>query len=411
MFLPNHLMDKIVIVYGSLNSIPSPEGAAPAKVIVDTVKHLDKDKFQVLSHFNKNLDPATYDTAIYKHIKPSLSDKLYLIWFKLQYNYTIRRELFITAQDSQLLYFIAVSRYIKRKGYKKIIVHVSTGLVAMIKHFNRDCEVVFYHHGTSLHTKLTESQWQVLLKNTIAIFGVNQAAATMANAHFKTQLPLNHYYKITNGVDQAVAPIKSEPTATGFKILFSGRICKEKGVLELIKAFKILKDKKLDVELIIAGHVGTKRGLEAANKYLESCKRYIAEHNIWVNFKGFLSQLELFELYNRVNVMVLPTDPKLSLEGMPLCLLEAMAMAKPLIGTNVGGNPEVIEDGVNGFLVYNEENYAAEIAEKIERIYLNKDLEKRLAENALKRYKEEFTTEKMGMHFLEALKHIGYVSK
>ena len=101
----------------------------------------------------------------------------------------------------------------------------------------------------------------------------------------------------------------------------------------------------------------------------------------------------------------------LSLEGMPLSLLEAMAMAKPLIATNAGGNPEVIEDGVNGFLVYSKENYAAEIAEKIERIYLNKDLEKRLAENALKRYKEEFTTEKMGMHFLEALKEIGYVGK
>ncbi|WP_417558560.1 glycosyltransferase family 4 protein [Mesoflavibacter zeaxanthinifaciens] len=404
-------MDKIIIVYGSLNSIPSPEGAAPAKVIVDTVKHLDKDKFQVLSHFNKNLDPATYDTSLYKHINPSISDKLYLIWFKLKYNYAKRRELFITAQDSQLLYFIAVSRYIKRKGHKKIIVHVSTGLVAMIKHFNRDCEVVFYHHGTSLHTKLTESQWQVLLKNTIAIFGVNQAAATMANVHFKTKLPLNHYYKIANGVDQAVAPIKSEPTAPGFKILFSGRICKEKGVLELIKAFKILKDKQLDVELIIAGHVGTKRGLETGAAYLERCKEYISQNHLTIEFTGFLEQPSLYQLYEQVNVLVLPTDPKVYLEGMSLSLLEAMSMGKPLIGTNAGGTPEVIEDGVNGFLVYNEENYAAEIAEKIESIYLNKDLEKHLAENALKRYKEEFTTKKMGMHFLEALKEIGYVGK
>jgi glycosyltransferase involved in cell wall biosynthesis len=162
--------------------------------------------------------------------------------------------------------------------------------------------------------------------------------------------------------------------------------------------------------LIIAGHVGTKRGLEAGNIYLETCKQYIGEHNLKVNFTGFLSQSELYQWYEKVNVLVLPTDPKVYSEGMSLSLLEAMSMGKPLIATNAGGNPEVIQDGHNGFLVYGTENYASEIAEKVEHIYLNKDLEKSMINNAFERYEENFTTKKMSINFEAALKEIGLLN-
>lgn len=404
-------MDNILIVYGSLNSVPSPEGAAPAKVIVDTVKHLDKNIFQVLSNHNETLDSATYDTTLFQHVKLTVADKLFLLLLKLRYRYWQKKERFITAQDPQLLYFIGASRYIKKNGFKKVIVHVSPGLVQMVKMFNPKAQIVFYHHGTSLHTKLSESQWERMLKNTVAIFGVNQAAATLANAHFKTKLPAKHYYKIANGVDCVKVSKNNQFSTDSFKILFSGRICKEKGVLELIKAFKILREKEYKIELIIAGHVGTKSGLEAGNNYLEKCKHYIRKHNLAVNFTGFLSHPELFGLYEKANILVLPTDPKVSSEGMSLSLLEAMSLGKPLIATNVGGNPEVIENGHNGFLIYCSENYAEEIAEKIEQLYLNIDLEKNMSANAVKFYEANFTTEKMSANFEKALKEIGFLTK
>ncbi|MDN3725291.1 glycosyltransferase family 4 protein [Aequorivita sp. SDUM287046] len=378
---------------------------------MDTVKHLNKEKFQVLSSSNHTLDPATYDSSIFHHVKPTLIDRYFLLLLKIKYRYWQKKERFITAQNQQLLYFIAASRFIKKRGYKKVIVHVSPGLVQMVKLINPNCKVVFYHHGTSLHTKLSESQWQRLLKNTVAIFGVNQAAGDLANAHFKAKLPSKHYFKIANGVDLIAHPKNHQLYKESFKILFSGRICKEKGVLELIKAYKILIDKNYDVSLIIAGHVGTKRGLQAGGMYLATCKQYISEHNLEVSFTGFLSQSELIQFYANVNILVLPTDPKLSLEGMPLSILEAMAMGKPVIATNVGGIPEVIQDEDNGFLVYGIESYAKEIAEKIEKLYLDKDLEKSMVKNALNIYKENFTAKKMSETFLEALQEIGYVQK
>lgn len=402
-------MDKILIIYGSLNSVPSPEGAAPAKVIVDTVKHLDTEKFEVLSNYNKNLKILNNKSSVFKYVKANFTDKMILFLLKLRYRFQERKVLFTTAEDFQLLYFIAASRYVRRNNYKKVIVHVSTGMVEMIKFFNSDCKIVFYHHGTSLHSKQSEAQWQKLLNNTVAIFGVNQAAADFANAHFKTKLPSNFYFKIGNGVDKAPNILTSSSPNDIFQILFSGRICKEKGVLELIRAYKILKDKNYNIVLNIVGDVGTRRGLEAGSQYLDRCVKYVSDNNLNVNFPGFLKGLELYKMYEMSNIIVLPTDPTLSSEGMSLSLIEGMSMGKPLIATNIGGNPEIIGHGVNGFLIYKAKDYASEIADRIEEIFLDSDLACAMSDSALKKYNKYFTTKIMSNNFYIALQKINYV--
>src|SRR5690606_14921919 len=130
-----------------------------------------------------------------------------------------------------------------------------------------------------------------------------------------------------------------------------------------------------------------------------------------VKFTGFLLQYELYNFYQKVNILVLPTDPKLSLEGMPLSLLEAMSVGTPLIATNVGGNSEVIKDGYNGFLIYGTENYEEEIAEKIEQLYLNEGLEKSMIKNSHEYYKSNFSTENMSQAFLKAIQEIGFINE
>jgi spore coat protein SA len=278
----------------------------------------------------------------------------------------------------------------------------------MIKFFNASSSVVFYHHGTSLHSKQSESQWQLLLKNTVAIFGVNQAAATYANNHFSIKIPDNHYFKIGNGVEKVEIPFKEKSSQKLFQILFSGRICQEKGVLELIKAYKLLKDKNYNVSLIIAGPAGINRGKSDAENYLEICQKFVSNNNLAVRFTGNLSKVELYEFYKTSNVVVLPTNPSLSLEGMPLCLLEAMSVGIPLIATNVGGVPEIIEHESNGFLIFSKENYYEEIAKNIEIIYLNREIEEKMIVNATLKYQSNFTSKKMIENFVKSLKQINF---
>ena len=70
----------------------------------------------------------------------------------------------------------------------------------------------------------------------------------------------------------------------------------------------------------------------------------ISKHVVFV---GFVEENILKQLYNACDVFVLPSH----MEGFGLTLLEAMAAAKPVVASNVGGIPELVKDGVNGILV------------------------------------------------------------
>lgn len=399
--------EEILIIYGSLNSVPSPEGAAPAKVIQETLAILDDDRFKVLSNTNTKLKGWDYNQNVFYHVKYSFLTKLALLFLKLRFNYAARKKRFITGSDAQLHYFIAVCLFVRKHQFKKLIVHVSPGLVSMLKLFCPQVQIIFYHHGTSLHTKLNTFQWIQLLKQTIAVFGVNEAAKIKANETFENKIESN-YFSIHNGVKSM--KLNDIPKAKTFTVLFSGRVCKEKGVLHLIKAIKILQDKNVSVKLIIAGGGGTKRGLQEANKYIASCKKYIEKYNLNVSFTGYLQKEELEKLYNQVHVLVLPTDPIYSSEGLSLSLIEGLSVGLPVIASKVGGNAEVVEDKRNGFLIKSQDFREKEIADYIEFLISNPEQYKKFSDRSRKTYNDKFTPELMRRQFIKALKTLDFVS-
>ncbi len=78
-------------------------------------------------------------------------------------------------------------------------------------------------------------------------------------------------------------------------------------------------------------------------------------------------------------------------EGFPLTPIEAFACSKPVIATAVGGTIEIIDDGINGYLV--EAQNVEQIAEKILLLIKNDALQKKFGENAAKKYKEQYSFE------------------
>ncbi len=80
-------------------------------------------------------------------------------------------------------------------------------------------------------------------------------------------------------------------------------------------------------------------------------------------------------------------------EGMPVCLLEAMASSIPVVATAVGGVPEVIQDGVSGYLVNSRD--PQQIAGRIVTLLSNDNLRIRMGENGLRIYRSRFTVERM----------------
>ncbi len=86
-------------------------------------------------------------------------------------------------------------------------------------------------------------------------------------------------------------------------------------------------------------------------------------------------------------------------EGMPICLLESLASGVPVVSTAVGGVPEVIEDGVSGFLVDSRE--AGKIAEKVVELLRNRDLRERMGREGRRAYESRFTVREMADQYEE----------
>ena len=404
---------EILIIYGSLNSVPSPEGAAPAKIIYETVKSSNSIKYKVLSNFNEKLKGVTYDYELFYHVKPNLLDRVLLILLKFKFSYKERKLKFVTGSAEQLLYFISVCRFLRKQKHDKIIIHVAVGLVAMVKWVFPKKEIIFYHHGTSLHSKLNEVQWSALIHNAKAIIGVNNIALIEANTVFKEQLDSSRYFKINNAIlNESRQNIKNKALelkvdTSKFNFAFTGRICIEKGVLNLLKAFKNVYEQHATVCLYIVGSAGTKALHTEATPYLLECNNYVSEHMLPVIFTGYLGNSELMNLVMKLDVVVCPTDRNLSQEGMPLSIIESLALAKPVIATDSGGNSEVVIDGENG-LISKEYPYIADLSEKMLRLVNDKSLYKKLSEGAYKSFEHKHTYKVYNRNIEAVLKKVGF---
>ncbi len=152
-------------------------------------------------------------------------------------------------------------------------------------------------------------------------------------------------------------------------ILYLGRIHIQKGIADLLKAYELVARKFNDVELVIVGPDGG---------YLNDAKKLVNDFNLGnrVKFIGFVPNEEKYEIVAGCEFMVLPS--KYELQG--IVLLEAMTQGKPVIATNVGGIPDFVKDGINGFLI----NYGdiEALADRMLVLLTNEELRKRMGENA-----------------------------
>ena len=104
--------------------------------------------------------------------------------------------------------------------------------------------------------------------------------------------------------------------------------------------------------------------------------------------RDFLSEIDVYALITGMDLA-------------PLTLKEAQLMEKPVIATNVGGNPEMMEDKNTGYLV--EEGNAFELKEKISTLLNNKELRIEMGRKGRKFIEENFSLEASAKNFLKII--------
>jgi len=132
---------------------------------------------------------------------------------------------------------------------------------------------------------------------------------------------------------------KEEPIPTTNRLLWVGRICEEKGVPILIDAAHQLDSEGLSFELILVGDGPLKQQIA------EMVERYSLKSK--VRLLGWLSSDDVLKQIIASKLFVMPSFA----EGLPMVLMEAMALQRPVIGTCIAGIPELIVPGKNGWLV------------------------------------------------------------
>ena len=148
---------------------------------------------------------------------------------------------------------------------------------------------------------------------------------------------------------------------------YIGRLTRAKGIYNFIEAIPLFLNKSNDVSILIGGE-----GPECKH-----IKEYVYDHGLEknVSFNGWISHNDLPYQLNNIKLLVLPSYS----EGLPNIIIEAMACGTPVLATSIGAIPDIIEDGVTGFLLDN--NSPLSISQYIVSILNRSDLET-ISENA-----------------------------
>ncbi|MXO60720.1 glycosyltransferase [Altererythrobacter salegens] len=141
------------------------------------------------------------------------------------------------------------------------------------------------------------------------------------------------------GVEMAKMPESLAPTFEGgIKFVTVGRLSSEKGQLGLIEAFGQLVVDGVDASLTVVGDGPLRQALAQALLKFNLADR--------VHMRGALSETDTLLEIAAADIFVLPS----LMEGLPVVLMEAMAMRKPVIAPSLAGIPELVENGVTGFM-------------------------------------------------------------
>jgi len=188
------------------------------------------------------------------------------------------------------------------------------------------------------------------------------------------------------GIDFTSLPVRSETADSVPTVLCTASGLKEKkGVSVLVEACRILIDRNVNYTCKI---IGSDTEGVLLRKYRHEMEELgIADH---LEFTGLLSSDEVMELLATADVFILPAirAENGDMDGIPVSLMESMAVGVPTVSTPLSGIPELIENMKDGMLV--SSGSPAELADAIEKLLLNRKFAEELGKRGSEKVRSKF---------------------
>jgi glycosyltransferase involved in cell wall biosynthesis len=172
-------------------------------------------------------------------------------------------------------------------------------------------------------------------------------------------------------------------------ILYMGWLEGYKGIFDFIEAIKLLKEQKLDFKVKVCG-MGS-----AKTETLNLIRKYDLEDRI--EYVGWVTGEDKMKQFRETDIFVLPSHR----EGMPNVLMEAMSSGIPVVATKVGGVPELVQNGLNGFLVDSES--PLQLADSMAQLIKSQELRTKFSMNARKFISDHNSVEHIASIFKKEL--------
>ena len=237
-------------------------------------------------------------------------------------------------------------------------------------------KIVIHQHGGDFETFYYNEQSDRGRKKIDKVLSMGDAFLVLApvwKEFFGAMMPKD---RITVLPDSIKVPEQGQKEYGQHKILFLGRLCREKGIGELLEIMPDLRERYPEAELYLGG-IWEDAGLKAqAEKYPE-----------FITWLGWISGEEKKKYLQMCDIFVLPSY----FEGQSVSILEAMAYACAIAAAETGGIPQMITDGDTGLLVATKD--AKSLQKGLESLLADVGLCRRLGERARKKVSEEFSIE------------------
>ena len=281
--------------------------------------------------------------------------------------------------------FMAYARFMLCVG-KYDIVHVNVAsdnsfwrkafFIEYAKRHNK--KIVIHQHGGNIeeyYEKLDEKRKERVR----SVFGMADVLLVLTDklyGFFETIVDKEKIQILPNGVStRNVDGREAEKDYT--KILFLGRICRNKGISELLEAMDEIHGENPEVTLYLGG-------IYEEDEYISEVEKRAS----YVKALGWIMGTQKDELLDKCGILVLPSY----FEGFPLSVIEGMLHGCAVISTDVGGIPEAIEDGVSGILIKPKD--VEGLKKAIKRVVSDKEFAKSLSACGIKTAKEKYSLEK-----------------
>lgn len=395
---------KIAIVSAGVLPVPAVNGGAVETLIDVFLKENEKsctpisiDVYSISPKQNINNSDSNVNYFYYRNWILDLfqhNSLLKLIYSKLVTKYTIL-DIFLN--------FVVTN--IKNKKYDCIVVENRPNFIHRIA-CNTKSKIVLHMHNEHInecsinYSNLKVDCFRIL---TVSNYIKNKIVAKYPELSEKTTVLYNgididkfdafKYRKQYNLIREKVGIEERD-----FVICFVGRVMKDKGTLELIKAFNKVVQCRKDVKLLIIG--SNWFGTNSKNSYMNEVEKVARINSKSIIFTGYIDNKVVAQYESIANVIVIPSmwdDP------LPLVVIEAEALGLPIITTNSGGIPEMCSSD-EGIVHERDKNIINNLTKSIIEVMDNPETYVEKGKNGRKNVEKKFTTSIYYEKFISLIK-------